>query len=207
MSRSGVSLTRLVAEVTSVVFAVLVALALDEWWEDRENVANAEASLIAIAEEMRENRDELMGGDAVVVSEMMEELDSAIAIFDRGETPEGASINWDLALLSSAAWQTAQLNRATTYMALDRVVDLAQVYEFQRYYSRIQDDLFDSITGLRAGDGFADELRGLRSRLATAMGLRTQLANLYACTLVSMEGPAVPEAGDCPASSEEVEGS
>ncbi len=206
MSRSGVSFTRLLAEVVSVVFAVLVALALDEWWEDRENDANARASLVAIAEEMRENRDELSGGDAAEVAEMMEQLDSAIAIFERGETPEGASINWNLALLSSAAWETAQLNRATTYMELDRVVDLAQVYEFQRYYSRIQDDLFDSISGLRAGEGIADELRGLRSRLATALGLRSQLANLYACTLVSMEGPEVPEAADCPSYAQDGEG-
>jgi hypothetical protein len=206
VSRSGVSFTRLLAEVVSVVFAVLVALALDEWWEDRENDANARASLVAIAEEMRENRDELSGGDAAEVAEMMEQLDSAIAIFERGETPEGASINWNLALLSSAAWETAQLNRATTYMELDRVVDLAQVYEFQRYYSRIQDDLFDSISGLRAGEGIADELRGLRSRLATALGLRSQLANLYACTLVSMEGPEVPEAADCPSYAQDGEG-
>ena len=206
MSRSGVSFTRLLAEVVSVVFAVLVALALDEWWEDRENDANARASLVAIAEEMRENRDELSGGDAAEVAEMMEQLDSAIAIFERGEMPEGASINWNLALLSSAAWETAQLNRATTYMELDRVVDLAQVYEFQRYYSRIQDDLFDSISGLRAGEGIADELRGLRSRLATALGLRSQLANLYACTLVSMEGPEVPEAADCPSYAQDGEG-
>lgn len=206
MSRSGVSWTRLFAEVVSVVFAVLVALALDEWWEDRENAANARASLVAIAEEMRENRDELDTGDASEVTVMMENLDSAIAIFDRGERPEGASVNWELALLSSAAWETAQLSRATTYMELDQVVNLAQVYEFQRYYSRIQDDLFDAISGLRAGDGIADELRGLRSRMATAMGLRRSLAELYACTLVGLEGPDVPEAGDCPSSREEGEG-
>lgn len=205
MSRSGVSLTRLFAEVFSVVFAVLVALALDEWWEDRENAANAAASLVAIAEEMRENREELTDGDAVAVAGMMENLDTAIAFFDRGERPEGASINWDLALLSSAAWETAQLNRATTFMELDRVVELAQVYEFQRYYSRIQDDLFDSISGLRAGEGIADELRGLRSRLVTAFGLRGTLATLYACTLVSLEGPDVPEAADCPADWDEDE--
>lgn len=201
MSRSGVSMTRLLAEVFSVVFAVLVALALDEWWEDREDAANAAASLVAIAEEMRENRDELTDDNALAVEAMMENLDTAIAFLDRGERPEGASINWDLALLSSAAWETAQLNRATTFMELNRVVELAQVYEFQRYYSRIQDDLFDSISGLRAGDGFADELRGLRSRLLTALGLRSTLTTLYACTLVSLEGPGVPEAEDCPAGS------
>ena len=203
MSRRGVSFTRLAAEVVSVVFAVLVALALDEWWEDRENAADARASLVAIAREMRENREELADGEAADVAGMMEELDSAIAIFDRGETPEGASVNWELALLSSAAWETAQLNRATTHMPLERVVELAQVYEFQRYYSRIQDDLFDAISGLRAGDGIADELRGLRSRIATARGLRTSLSTLYACTLMSLEGPAAPESGDCPADGEE----
>lgn len=203
MRRSGVSFTRLFAEIVSVVFAVLVALALDEWWEERENAAMAEASLVAIAREMRENRDELSSEDGEEVAGMMERLDSAIALFDRGERPEGASVNWDLALLSSAAWETAQLSRATTHMELDRVVNLAQVYEFQRYYSRIQDDLFDAISGLRAGDGIADELRGLRSRMATATGLRRSLAELYACTLVGLEGPAIPEAEDCPARADE----
>ena len=154
---------------------------------------------MAIAREMRENRAELASGEAADAPGMMEQLDSAIAVFDRGETPEGASVNWELALLSSAAWETAQLSRATTHIPLERVVGLAQVYEFQRYYSRIQDDLFDAISGLRAGEGIADELRGLRSRLATARGLRTSLATLYACTLVSMEGPEIAEAEDCPA--------
>jgi hypothetical protein len=203
MSRRGVSLTRLAAEVVSVVFAVLVALALDEWWEDRENAANARASLVAIAEEMRENRDELAPGDSAEVGTMMENLDSAIAIFDRGERPEGASVNWELALLSSAAWETAQISRATTHMELGQVVNLAQVYEFQRYYSRIQDGLFDAISGLRAGDEIADELRGLRSRMATALGLRASLADLYSCTLVALEGPDIPEADDCSSARED----
>jgi hypothetical protein len=198
MSSRGLSFARLAAEVVSVVFAVLVALALDEWWEDRENAADARASLVAIAREMRENREELADGETADIAGMMERLDSAIAIFERGETPEGASVNWDLALLSSAAWETAQLNRATTYIDLNRVVELAQVYEFQRYYSRIQDDLFDAISGLRAGEGIADELRGLRSRMATAQGLRGNLRSLYACTLLSLEGPDVPEAEECP---------
>lgn len=201
MRRSS-SVLKLAAEVVSVVFAVLVALGIDQWWESRENADLARVSLEAITREIRENRNQLVDyGDMPPVDEMMAGLDSVIADFSRGDDPRNASVNYDLALLSSAAWETAQLNRATQYMPLDQVVSLARLYEFQRYYERAQDEVFDAVTGIRAsGDEAAGEMRALRSKLATAVGFRETLAHTYACNLVAIEGPDAPEAEACPES-------
>jgi len=193
------SVVKLLAEVVSVVFAVLVALGIDQWWEGRENQAMARVSLEAVTREIRENRAQLEDmGNMPPVAEMMADLDSVIGDFERGDRPRDASVNYDLALLSSAAWETAQLNRATQFLPLDQVVTLARLYEFQRYYERAQDEVFDALSGLRAsGDDAAGEMRALRGRLATALGFRRTLAGSYACALVGIEGPSAPEAGAC----------
>ena len=205
MRRSSV--LKLLAEVVSVVFAVLVALGIDQWWEGREDQEMARVSLGAITREIRENREQLEDmGTMPPVAELMADLDSVIADFERGDRPRDASVNYDLALLSSAAWETAQLNRATQFLPLDQVVRLARLYEFQRYYERSQDEVFDALTGLRAsGEDAAGEMRALRGRLATALGFRRTLAHTYACTLVAIEGPSAPEAEACPEAGEEDE--
>jgi hypothetical protein len=198
------SALKLLAEIVSVVFAVLVALGIDQWWEGRENQEMAQVSLHAITREIRENRTQLEDmGQMPPVSELMADLDSVIADFERGDRPRDASVNYDLALLSSAAWETAQLNRATQFLPLDQVVRLARLYEFQRYYERAQDEVFDALTGLRAsGDDAAGEMRALKGRLGTALGFRQTLARTYACTLVEIEGPGAPETEDCPEAAE-----
>lgn len=200
-SRQSRRLLTILAEVVSVVFAVLVALAVDEWWEDREEVRMAERSLEVVAREIRENRAELLDdGGTGAADPTGAGLDSAIAAFRAGREPSEVKVHWSVALLSSAAWETAQLTGTVGRMPLDLVVDLAQLYEFQRFYSRSQDQLTATIAdiGARIEAEPVPVLLELRSRYAATSELRATLATLYACTLVRLEGPGVDEAGECP---------
>lgn len=196
-------LPTLVAEALGVVFAVLVALAVDEAWEEREDAQLGEQATEMIAREIRENRSELVEkASAERLQEMVASLDSAVAKLRRGVEPEDLDVNYDLALLSTAAWQTAQVSQATQHMPLDRVARLARLYEFQRLYRTRQDRLFDRIVSLGHRMEREEErvaaLAETRADLAAAAGLRAPLATLYACTLVELEGSDAPEADACP---------
>lgn len=194
-------LPRILAEIASVIFAVLVALTADEWWEEREEIADAERMTGAIVEEIRGNRQELLDPDEPdPANAIMADLDSAIALLRDGREPDGLSVTWDVALLSSAAWEAAQVSRATQHMELDLLIDLAQIYEFQRMYAETQDDLVSLISDLPAGMESAplQTLLSVRSRFAVASNLRSTLATIYACRLSDMEGPDAAEAEDCP---------
>lgn len=199
-------LPTLVAEALGVVFAVLVALAVDEAWEEREDAQMAEQATAMIAGEIRENRAEFVEkGSAERLQEMVASLDTALARLRRGAEPEDLDVNYDLALLSTAAWQTAQVSQATQHMPLERVARLSRVYEFQRLYRARQDRLFDRIVSLdhrmENRDDRIAALAETRADLAVAAGLRAPLTTLYACTLVELEGSDIPEADACPRAS------
>lgn len=194
-------LPTLLTEVASIIFAVLFALAVDQWWDGRENVRMAHRATAAIAQEIRENRQELLGDDdGPEPASMLAALDSAVASYRAGEKPRGFGVNWDVALLSASAWETAQMTRATQYMEMDRLISLAKLYELQRVFSRNQDELVSLIAGFRGRleDEPVAALLDFRSRLAVMIGLRSTLSTIYACTLVQLEGPDAVEEGACP---------
>lgn len=203
MPRSRVAnrLPTLLAEIASVVFAVLLALALDAWWDGRERQRLAEQTLDVIGREIRGNREELQeSASGPAPTRVVAALDSAITAVREERDPSDLSVNWNFALLSSAGWETAQLTGVTRDIPLDRVISLARLYEMQRFYARSQDQLASTIgdMGSRMETEPAGVLLELRSRYLLTAGLRETLSTLYACTLVGLEGPEVAEAEDCP---------
>ncbi len=217
--------SRWLGEGVMIVFAVLAALAVDEWWEDRENVELAERATEAVVRELRRNREELEpAADAPTLEAFHADIDRAIAQLrteaDRatardagpeGEDPSGEDgtgeasgnlgIDWNVGLLSSAAWQTAQVTRATQFMPLEQVIDLAQVYEVQRFFAVQQDALVSRIAmvGARMETDPVPALIEIRGQYGVVVALRDSLRRIYACTLRTLEGPDAPEAADCPA--------
>ena len=177
---------RLAVEVVSVVFAVLVALAVDQWWEDRENQELADRMTEAIAREIGGNRAQLVSfGDSGDPDTILSNLIDGVAALRTEEEPIDFAVNWDVTLLSSAAWETAQLTRATQFLDVEQVVDLAEVYEFQRFYLNRQEQLVDLISSVdsRAQSDPLAAFLELRSRFAITLSLRRTLATIYACTL------------------------
>jgi len=190
----------LLAEGTLIVFAVLVALAADAWWEEREDQALAERATIAITREIRRNLADLAPDpEAPPLDELMARIDEGIERYREGGRPRGFGVTWNVGLLSSAAWETAQITRATQHLPLDRLIDLAQMYEFQRFYSARQDDLVQLIATMEARleREPVQALLELKSQYAMLSGLRTHLGGLYACRLVDLIGPDIDEAAAC----------
>lgn len=199
--RVGGTWGRVLAEGALIVFAVLVALAADEWWEEQEFEALADRATVAITREIRRNLVDLEPDpDAPALEDLMASIDEGVEVYRQGERPRGFGVTWNVGLLSSAAWDTAQITQATHHMPLDQVIDLAQMYEFQRFFQSRQNDLVQLIATMesRLETAPVQALLELKSQYAILTELRTNLRALYACRLVDLLGPDIDEASDCP---------
>jgi hypothetical protein len=133
-------LPRVLLEVASVVFAVLVALAVDEWNEDRELREQASRARASVIAELEGNLAELEAG--TVSSRAM--ADSASAVLSRirsGEEVGSVGVQGSLPDFSDAAWETARVTGIVSHMDYDWVLQTARVYETQDITQELQRDL------------------------------------------------------------------
>jgi hypothetical protein len=176
----------LALEAAMVVFAVVVALAVEEWREDRDNKELARRALAGIMAEVESNKDEILRSQ--------EANDSVLALVREAARdtvlPEELSINYEYSLLSSSAWETAQITRATQFLPLGQVQSLARVYGLQSLFKESQDEVMDFI--LRVGEvaeSDPDRIpRLLVGPLNNAVGMADLLVTVYDTTLVNLGG-------------------
>jgi len=179
---------QLTLEAASVVFAVLVALGVDEWREDRQNRDLAERALVAVAAEIEGNREELVG--SLEANRALAE--SVVAASRDTVLPEDFSVNYEYSLLSTAAWETAQVTRATQFIPLERVQRLARLYNLQQLFESSQDAVMEFILGIgEVAENSPERIpRLLRPRLSNAVGMQDLLVTAYDTTLAAMEEEA-----------------
>ena len=101
-----------------IFFALVLALAAEEWRERQGRLELADRALGAVMEEIRANRDELER-TAPANQERLEAGQAILSQLESGDQPTGADIGLEVALLSSAAWQSAQMSQAIQYFELD----------------------------------------------------------------------------------------
>jgi hypothetical protein len=173
-------LPELLLEAASVMFAVLVALAVDEWRDDRANMELAARARESILAEVETNRAELLDGRADNEA-MLGTLEEGLRQLKEGR--EGRiSIDFSFALLSAAAWQTAQVTQATHFMEFDWVTRVARLYDMQDVYDGSQTAILERISGFgNISDENAEEhLRGLTGRLLILLEFQDSLLEGYA---------------------------
>jgi hypothetical protein len=98
-------LPELLLEAVSVVFAVLLALAVDEWRETRSREALAARARASILEEIRSNESELRNTRDNHRALLPQVEEALLQIQQKRDT--SLQFNFKIALLSSAAWNTA----------------------------------------------------------------------------------------------------
>lgn len=145
--------TRILVEIVSVVFAVLVALGVDEWRQARQDRERAEAARTAVLAELRSNRDELERS-APSIDSLLARLPGVRDGVRRGE-PETLQVRVDLPDFSDAAWETAQMTQATAHMELPWLIRVARAYQAQRLYSDLRTDVVRTFTGINSGESAA----------------------------------------------------
>jgi hypothetical protein len=164
----------LLVEALSVVFAVLVALGVDEWREDKANLELAGRALAGLTAEIENNLVELDSTRDENVS-MLAQLDAALA--EGG--PQSFSMEFEYTQLSQAAWQTSQVTQAVHFVDYEAVQRIARLYDLQELFIENQRALVDLIGGVMGGTDPADVIYMLRGRLAVVMELEAGLAEAY----------------------------
>jgi hypothetical protein len=166
-------------EAFSVMLAVLIALAIDEWREDRANQELAATARANILEEIEANRDELagVGGlNAALVERIADYVDGV-----ESTSADSLSVEFEFALLSTAAWQTAQMTRAAHFLDYDWMARVARLYNLQKLYDRSQTAVVEHMSlGEVPEEELPQFLQTLQARVTLVTTLHDGLAQEYA---------------------------
>jgi hypothetical protein len=166
-------LPRALLESLLVVLSVLLALALDEWRDQRARRARTEAALQSIAEEFRQNHQLVTG--ALANHRAM--YDSLRQYVGRNELPPERVYLGGLfrpAPVHSTAWESAKETGATSEMPYALVLMLSRVYDRQARYRALGDALGQDLMSEIRREGVENVLR---DRPKNFMSLQQDFAN------------------------------
>ena len=190
--RTGRRFSDLLIEAGMIFLAVVLALAAEEWREKQDRRELAARALNLVTEEIRSNLEELER----TAPENRERMASAMEVLERlesGEEAVEADVGLEVALLSRAAWQSAQMSQAVQYFDLEDVRELSEVYEVQALFERVQQGMVDSMRDMitiAQADPAAAVRQGLMG-FQMLLGLQDSLIEVYRNTLRELEsGPA-----------------
>ena len=181
----------LMLEAGMIFLAVILALAAEEWREKRDRQELADRALTSVVEEVRSNLEELERSAPANV----ERLEAARAVLEQmeaGEEPGDVDIGLEVSLLSTAAWQSAQMSQAVHYFDLDTMRQLSEVYEIQEMYDRMQTGMVDGMGDLMriAREDPEAAVRQGVSGVGMLVGFQETLAETYRHTLEQLETQA-----------------
>lgn len=136
MKSNRLNFQRLISEFISVSFAVLIALLVNQWRADYNNSKLAEKAIYNIKQELQENKDAM----AILIpshKSILSQIDSIIGRQEKYNSTLGSTISIDVTLISSSAWEMAEITNAVFYLDFDDANKMAKVYNLQSYYESI----------------------------------------------------------------------
>jgi hypothetical protein len=140
----------LLLESALIVASILLAFALNGWWETRQERRLGERALASFEQEIRQNRENLV---AVMpyhrhLHALFSELSvsGAVRTFDDIRYLEGFD-GWQPPILTSTAWSTAIATGALAVLDFDTVREISAVYTLQDRFVRHSDGSFLTAPG------------------------------------------------------------
>lgn len=122
----------LLLEAITIIFAVLVALAVDSWKEDADRRHEVNMAMASIKKEIESN----LKGCIEVLSEnthMVDELNQSIALYEQGSS-KTIRLGIVLAELIDVAWLTTNSNQVVSWFEQDVLFSIGKVYHEQELY-------------------------------------------------------------------------
>ncbi len=164
-----------------VVAALLGALALDEWREDKEKQELAKRAQIAILQEMKDNKNQL-DKQRPKHEAMLKDLSEKLAAYEKQEEKNADfDFNYSMVLLTSAAWDTARMTQSAQFMPFEDVRDYSKIYSFQELFVENQQKLIEMI--MQIGDLEDEEFgrftKGFIHRLTLLIEVSESLSGIY----------------------------
>ena len=176
LRRLGRSLPRLLLEMLGVVFAVLVALAADEWRESHELAQRAATARAGVLAELRANRAELERTQAGLDS-TASRLEAAVRADTSGDGP-GLSVDLELPDFSDAAWRITQVTDAASRLDFAWLTRVARIYAAQQLYADVRGDVVSTM-GALGTSGPEPGIARLSGQLRILLQLHRQLMDDY----------------------------
>jgi hypothetical protein len=139
-------LPELILEAAFVVFAVLLALGVDEWRENRTNQKLADRTRDSIIEEIHANYLELNSTRSSYDSLLIQLENDLINL--KNESIIEIEVDFSISLLSSAAWHTAQMTQVANFLDLNWIIEVSRLYEIQELYEDRQKSLVTLISDM-----------------------------------------------------------
>lgn len=150
----GRRLPELATEALMVVFAVLVALGVEEWREERQLRAFADRARAAVDQEIELNLEEFRNTESRL-TEGSETVATVLqALLEVQESGESGSVEGSFSFaepgISMAAWRVAQASQAAPYFDYDWVIGRARHYERVERYADLWDQFIEGLAAVEA---------------------------------------------------------
>jgi len=172
-------LPEILIEEASVVLALLLALGASAWHERNQDIERAQTARAAILAELRNNRTELGKNreattrNLAILNEMAKDESSA-----KGQS---ARLDVPLALLSEAAWRTAQSSQALRNADYAWTIEISKCYELQGLFMQMQWLALEQLADVEKVkiDTKADIAKQLQGRFNILSNLSANLEQAY----------------------------
>ncbi len=168
-----------------IVFAVLLALGVEEWWDERELLATAAEARHAVEVEIERNLAELQEAE-VGLSAGIAAVDRLVALLRQAQR-EGApldalgeseaELNLPYPRISTAAWRVAQTSRAAPYLEYGWLIQRATLYDSFERYAMVWDWIVEDAANV-AGIG-EDDVEVALSKLRRLQGHLIVLGRIH----------------------------
>ena len=168
----------LLLEAFFIVFAVLVALAVEEWNDGRELRAQADMARAAVLSELEGNRAELMVGKDSTLA-MLDRATDVVRRLRQGEDVVEVNISGVLPDFSDAAWETARVTGTVARMDYVWVLETARVYQTQALTLDLQRELLSMIGSLAVRAADLERFTEFRGQLVILTILHDELDRKY----------------------------
>lgn len=143
-------LPEILIEAASVVLALLLALAVNEWHDRRQENERAFDARRAILAELRANSSEIQSSRAAL-KDIVQTLRGALD--DSKPATSKLEVRLGISLLSAAAWRAALATQASQRIDFDWITRVAKVYELQENFLRVQNAAIDQLAALPPDGG------------------------------------------------------
>ena len=192
-------LPELATEALMVVFAVLVALGVEEWREERQLRAFADRARAAVDQEIELNLDEFRSTESNVVEGSETVATVLQALLEARESGESGSVEHSFTFgepeISMAAWRVAQASQAAPYFDYDWVIGRARHYELLERYADLWDQFLEGLASVGAAS-FTSDLDAAVTAFSRTQGQLAILVQLHEQLREQMEaylGESQPE--------------
>lgn len=160
------------------MLALLLALAVNEWHDRRQESERALDARRAILAELRANSSEIQSSRAAL-KDIVQTLHRALD--DSKPATSKVQINLGISLLSAAAWRAALATQASQRIDFDWITRIAKVYELQENFLRVQNAAIDQLAAMSpdGGSGARQMAALLLPRFSALQQLSDGLARSY----------------------------